>query len=445
MKLYPSQEIPLREALSVNPETGLLNYSTVVWGDIKKSAKSSIAAAVGLWRAWQKPWTSIKIIANDLKQADSRVAYYMRRAIELHPEMRHLARITRHSYLITLPNKSTIEAIPIDPSGEAGASGDDMVIYSEIWAWKHTAAIQLWTESTLSPLKYGTSQRWLETYAGYSGESPILEKLYLEGTKEGVLAIPEIPVYVRPASRLFLMWRQKPHLPWQTEAYYAQEASSLTPQEFNRVHRNIWSASLDAFVPAEWWDACEIEPVHYDADEPMVLAADAAVSDDCFAIVGVSGMGDGENYYVRYCHVWYPPKGGKLEYQGKLQEDGKPEIGSPEYEIRRIIEEYNTVELAYDAYQLEDMMGRIKQEMVTHVRAFSQGAPRAIADKGLYDNIRDRRIHHSGDPVLREHILNANRYATENAIRMVQRTELLKIDAAVALSMALERAKALGL
>src|SRR5215813_9632980 len=60
----------LREALAVEDD-GLYRYSAIVWSDIKKSIKSTIAAGVVLWRAFQidaaDGWGSLYIIANDLK------------------------------------------------------------------------------------------------------------------------------------------------------------------------------------------------------------------------------------------------------------------------------------------------------------------------------------------------------------------------------------------
>src|SRR5690349_3154152 len=144
-------------------------YSTVVWSCIKKSLKSCIAAALALYHAYAKDWSTIYVIANDLKQADSRVAYYIRRCIELNPKMKAECKINR--YLVELPNHSKIEAIPIDPSGEAGSNAD-FLIFSELWGWKHDSAQRMWTEMTLSPIKFGKSQRWIETYAGFDGESP---------------------------------------------------------------------------------------------------------------------------------------------------------------------------------------------------------------------------------------------------------------------------------
>lgn len=104
----PHQKFMLNTAL-IRINAGKFPYSIVIWSDIKKSAKSTITAAVGLWRAFQCPWGSIKVVANDLKQADSRVSYYMRRPIELHPVMRQMVNVTpsgiRLIFLITVGSK----------------------------------------------------------------------------------------------------------------------------------------------------------------------------------------------------------------------------------------------------------------------------------------------------------------------------------------------------
>src|SRR3990170_6460465 len=117
LDLQPYQEDTLREALS-RDRHGKFKYSIIVWSDIKKSIKSTIAASVNLARAWHTEWGEYYVIANDLKQADSRVAKYIRRAIELNPKLRRIAKTV--GYTTKLPSSSFIEAIPIDPTGEAG-------------------------------------------------------------------------------------------------------------------------------------------------------------------------------------------------------------------------------------------------------------------------------------------------------------------------------------
>lgn len=438
--LHPYQIACLREALR-RDEKGDFVYSVIVWSDCKKSIKSTISAAVALWMAFQTPWGSVKIVANDLKQADSRAAYYARRAIELNPRLKEIARVKPSGYLIELPNHSRLEAIPVDPKGEAGGN-DDAVIYSELWAADSKAAQRLWTETTLSPTKYGKSFRWVETYAGFSGESPILEQLYLSGVKEGERLnlgdfSPELEVYANKAARLFCLWNTTPRLSWQTPEYYAQESATLTPNEFLRVHRNQWVSSVDKFVPDEWWRACQGAVPKWETNQVAVVAMDAAISGDCFAMVVVTcdGPNDNRRPCVQYARAWKPPKGGKLDFRGTPDEPG------PEIELRRILERYYVAEIAYDPYQLEDLASRLSSDLLGQFYAFSQGQERAVADKRLYDMIRDRRLVHNGDPVLAEHIQNANRKTEgDKMLRIVKRSENMKIDAAVALSMAVDRA-----
>lgn len=243
--LYPSQIEPLREALSIDAR-GRFHYSTILWSAIKKSAKSSIAAAVGLWFAVRRPYSMIKVIANDQRQAESRVFYYMKRAIEIHPEWRSTVRSTGSR--IEFPNRSFIEAVALDPKGEAGGN-DDLIIYSEIWGWRTKAALQMWTETTLSPFKYGESMRWCETYAGYENDSPVLEGLYETGVTNGSPLNTEFEMYQNKDARQFTLWNTKPMLPWQTPEYYDQERSSLDQSEFDRVHRNQWQTYQGRIYP----------------------------------------------------------------------------------------------------------------------------------------------------------------------------------------------------
>lgn len=428
MPLYPSQVEPLWEALR-RDDDGLFVYSTVVWSAVKKSAKSSIAAAVGLWFAWRKPYSRIKVIANDLKQAESRVYYYMRRAIELHPQWRDVVKINR--YEMTFPNGSKIEAIPIDPTGEAGGN-DDLVIYSEIWGWKYAKAMQMWTESTLSPLLYGKSLRWCETYAGFEGESPVLEQLYEQGVKQGREIGDEM--HANDAARLFVLWRTKHLLPWQTNAYYAQEAATLTPNEYGRVHENKWGRTTSAFLPIEWWDSCRVtDMAALDRRQGCVLAADAAVSNDSFGLVMVTRRND--KVQVLYAKEWIPPEGGEIDFS------------EPEAEIIRLCAVYPVYEVAYDEYQVANMAQRLRRDHGIHCRKFSQGADREVADKKLHDLIRDREIEHRGEMNLRDHISNANKKeeGEGSKLRIVKRNDKAKIDLAVCLSMAADRAKHLSL
>lgn len=430
----------LREACS-RDEAGNFRYNLILWGDIKKSIKSCIAAAIALCRAVHTDWGSIKIIANDLKQADSRVAFYLRRAITMNPALTGIKQV---NYKTILPNHTTIEAIPIDPSGESGGN-DDLLIFSELWAAKHKAMEQMWTEMTLSPTKFGQSQRWIETYAGFSGESPILERLYERGIKGQRLDLSytdEAGAYhdlanleVYREGGLLMLWNTVPRCPWQTQAYYDEEESTLLPAEFRRVHKNEWAGSTSKFVEKVWWQACYEPLPPLDPREPAILSADAAKGGestapaDCFALVLVTRHPSRrDDVAVRYCGIWQAEKGQLLDYE------------PIEQEIRRLIETFSIVEFTYDPFQLHKFAMDLRREGLVNAQEFKQSADRLKADKLLRDLIIAKRIAHDGNPILAAHIDNANVVNHgEDGIRLVKRQPHLKIDAAVATSQGASR------
>lgn len=445
MLLQPYQRDVINEALSTD-ENGLYKYSLIVYSDIKKSAKSSIAAAVNLYRAEFTEWGEFYIIANDLKQADSRVAHYIRRAIQLNPRMQKRYKV--QGYRISTPSGSFLEAIPIDPSGEAGSNADQMT-WSELWGSNEGAKQNMWAEMTISPTKHGRSFRWVESYAGFAGESKLLYSLYEKGVKEGHLLWPgrkydvtggepqELELYVNEQARMLCLWNTVPRCPWQTQDYYAAEAKTLTPNQFDRIHRNQWVSNTDTFVPMEWWASCQRDPATWPKVEntyPRIISLDAAVSGDCFGLwMGCRhpDLALHDQILVEYAQKWTPPPQGKIDFQGTEEHPG------PELVLRRLIKDYNVIEVAYDPHQLHDMATRLSREHLAWFRAFSQGDDRLIADAQMRGLIRDRKFWHRGEPDLTEHINNADAMEDkeERKIRIVKRAESMKVDLAVCQSM----------
>jgi phage terminase large subunit-like protein len=200
------------------------------------------------------------------------------------------------------------------------------------------------------------------------------------------------------------------------------------------------------------WDACREPLPHFDRNAPLILAADAAVSGDTFGLVGIGrhpSRADG--VAVRMVREWNPLTAPdeyvKVDATGKRQLD----FDRIEDDIKNICLDFNVLLIAYDPYQLHQMMTRLRDKSETKAgRKFSgvnteevkQGGERLIADKQLLDLILNRRIAydlHSGEAAaLREHLDNADRKldADGKRLRIVKREEQLKIDLAVSLSMA---------
>ncbi len=444
--LYPIQLAGLKEALRITDE-GKYKYTTVVWAWPKKSAKSTVVAMVVDWLAVNRPRSQIRLTANDRKQADSRVGHYLRESIKLgarvgYPDdefgimqrFRQDTKISPSNYNVTYPNGSVIEMIPADPGGEAGGN-DDMIVFSELWGWKTKGHQQFWAEMTISPNRYGYAQRWIDTYAGHSGESVVLETLYNNVVKPENRIHPEYEFYATEDT--LAVWVTQHYFPWQTPEYYRQESESLEPDEFQRLHHNRWVNARSAFAPEAWWDACEskVLPPRRD-DEELVIAVDAGTDSDSFAIYAGTKFFErdkttGERIakiLTRYVKVWEPER-----YEGHF------DFSEPEAEIRRLCSEYNVVQICYDRWQLKHFIDRLDAEGLAWFEPFDQMAERDISDKLLYDLVRRKHFIHWGDETQKEHFTNADKKVDGKKMRIVKRADKMKIDLTVATSMAVKR------
>lgn len=436
MTLYDCQTRPLRLAMSLD-EKDNFRYSTILWSWPKKSAKSSVIASVVDYIAWNRPYSQIRLFSNDLKQSDSRVGFILRENLKLGTRKNYV-HIKPSGYSIDYENGSRVEMVPIDPSGEAGGN-DDLIVYSELWGWKSKAHQQMWSEATLSPNKFGRSQRWIDSYAGYTGSSPVLSMIYKTGVEEGEKVFDDLEVYTNDKARIMSTWVTHPMLPWQTsddgKEYYIEQSSTLLPNEYARMHNNQWVSDTESFIPSEWLDACVQQPLPaYEKNEPWVIALDAAVSGDCFGLIACTRRNG--IVIVRQVRKWTPPKGGQIMY---FAPPGTPpeQDESPAGELRRLISRHSVVKVVYDVFQLHSFCHQLKDELICYFEEFPQTGKRLLADKALRDDIRERHIIYDGNPDLRDHLLNANAKNEGEAdkLRLVKRNDNAKIDLAVCLSM----------
>lgn len=441
------------------------NFQTLVFSTIKKSGKTALAALIARWIC--ETWGShaeVYSLANDLEQARGRIYAAALASIELDPRYQRsvkgipgLWRIIERqaSYL---PTHSTLRAVSSDYKGEAG-SNPVATFWSELWGYSSEASLRLWEELTPVPTR-PRSIRYVETYAGYEGESGILNEL--EDKLKNVdisyrltradldrfgLEWPfddpdnELPFYVHPTSRTVAYWDsgvRARRMPWQTPEYYAAQRSDLRTNAYLRLHENIRSSPVDNFIPIEWWDRLATTVPPLDKHTPVVVGADASVSGDYTAIVAVTrDPANSDDVLLRDVMVWQPYQGRPLDYGNTI-----------EPALRDWCSRYNVVEIAYDQYQLHDLMTRLRNEGVAWCKTFNQQGDRLVADKALFDCIRDQRIHHNGCEPMRLAIKScgAKIPADDNTrLRLVKKADKSNIDPAVALSMAVHECKRLML
>src|SRR5207253_8977176 len=198
---------------------GVLLLRTLLWSEPKKSGKTLLAAALLLWWAFTNADTEVISAANDLDQSVGRVFKTAASLLKHNGDLG--ASATVRAKTIELTNGTVVSAIASDYKGAAG-SRHSLVVFDELWGFSLESAERLFEELTPPPTE---ANAWVlvVTYAGYSGESLLLERMYERGLA-GERVDADLEVY--RADDLAMFWSHTPRQPWQTEQYYAEQRRS---------------------------------------------------------------------------------------------------------------------------------------------------------------------------------------------------------------------------
>jgi len=425
--LMPHQKRFLRHVLTRDAD-GRFPYVTIIDSQVKKSGKTELAALVTLWVALTEPGLpECYVLANDLEQAQARSFAAIKQVIQRNPILRAECKVAQRR--IILPSGGFIEALPSDYAGGAGAN-PTMTTWDELWAYRSESSMRLFEEFTPVPTRKN-SIRWIATYAGFKGESTLLERLYERVVTRRNRIDDDLEWYHEPSSSTFAFWSHTPRMPWQTPEYYRQQKAELRPNAFLRLHRNKWVSPESAFISPDQWDALPTlpEPPRMPEGTALYIGIDAAHKRDCTAAVACA-IGDGGNPILVDYRIWRPSR-------------GKPIL--PESVIAPFLAElasrYRIAMIYYDPAHFESA-GRL---MPYRAREFTQTpANLAAASSALYDAIVFKRLTVFLCPDLREHVLNADAVEGPRGWKLLKRGEGQKVDGAIALAMALTAIQDVG-
>ena len=226
----------LRLAFQLN-EAGKLKYPELVFGAIKKSGKTTLAGIIVLVMIllFGGRFAEGYCVANDLEQAQSRVFMMIKRICEASPLLSPEAVITANK--ITFPALgATITALASDYAGAAGGN-PTITCFDELWAVTSERGRRLWDEMITSPARK-ISARLTVTYAGFEGESVLLEEIYKRG-----IVLPEVAPSLRAGDGMLFAWHHESIAPWQTESWLAEMRRSLRPNAYLRMIENRFVGS----------------------------------------------------------------------------------------------------------------------------------------------------------------------------------------------------------
>jgi hypothetical protein len=150
------------------------------------------------------------------------------------------------------------------------------------------------------------------TYAGFLGESDLLESIYQRGMA-GRRVDSALECY--EADELFMFWSHTPRQPWQDEAYYAGQRRILRPAQFSRLHDNQWVSSESRFIDPSLWDSNVTPGLRPDATGSLFIGIDASVKHDSTALVAVKYDEFTDNLILADHRIWVPRPGAPMDFE----------------------------------------------------------------------------------------------------------------------------------
>lgn len=203
--------------------------------------------------------------------------------------------------------------------------------------------------------------------------------------------------------------------------------------ESRRKFLNQVNAHEDSWVTPQWWDRLALtEPTFkLEKGDKITLGFDGSKSNDWTALVACR-VSDGCLFLIK---AWNPDKHG-----------GEVPREDVDATVRSVFSSYEVVAFRADVKEFEAYVDQWGQDFRKTVKVnATPGNPVAFDMRGqtkrfafdcerMLDAVLEREVFHDGNPVLRQHVLNARRYPTTFdaiSIRKASKDSSKKIDAAV--------------
>jgi phage terminase large subunit-like protein len=219
--------------------------------------------------------------------------------------------------------------------------------------------------------------------------------------------------------------RANPASWWTPEALQRRHDSpSMTAAQWLRFACGIWTLTEAQWVTPEEWDACAGQ-VSSDRDADWHVGVDVGRKRDSTAVVAAAMIDD------------------RLHVRAKvlLPTPGRPvAVADARAEITRMHSDLRVREVVYDPHQFQESAEILEEQGLVMVEMPQSDSRMAPAAQTLHELIRAGRLVHDGSPELRSQLLSAVPSETERGQRISKRKSRQRIDAAIALAMAADRA-----
>jgi phage terminase large subunit-like protein len=406
-------------------DDGRLLYREWLYSCPKKSGKTTFQAIIQITMTllFGGAFPESYVLANDQEQARSRVFEICCRIINASPLLKDEAAITANKIEFPAFN-ATISAIT---SNAGSAAGGNAVVagFDELWAYTSERSRRLWDEMTPPPTRK-IAVRVTVTYAGFTGESVLLEELYRRG-----MQLPLVGDSLHAGDGLLMAWHTKPIAPWQDQAWLT-DMRRQRASVFQRHVLNEFASSSSQFVDLNKWDACVrpgLAPVHADLFTEAFVGIDASYKHDSAAICVTTFDTNTQMVRLLAHKVFQPSPDNPLDFELTIE--------SYLLDLKR---RFQLRLVRYDPYQMVATAQRLAKAGVP-IEEFPQTVPNlTAASQNLFDLIESQALVLYPDPAMRLAVSRAVAIETSRGWRIGKDKQAFKIDVIVALAMAVHAA-----
>lgn len=411
----------------------------------RKNGKSALASGVALWSLLTGPkGGEVYSCAADKDQA--RIVFgEAKKMLENEPELAEMAKIYRDA--VEIPSTGSVYRVLSAEAFTKEGLSPTMVIFDELHAQPDR---ELFDVMQLAQGARGNlATMFCITTAGQksdnTGRDSIAYSLYQYGQRVSRGEIED--------DSFFMAWWEAPaeadHKnpdtwidanPGFGDLNSAEDFKSTvlrTPEaEFRTKRCNQWVSSNLTWLPTGSWDDLVAEKV-ISPDDELVIGFDGSFSGDTTVLVGCTIPEEDEQPHLFLIKAW--EKGPDDDNSWRV------DITEVENEIIDFCQKHPRVrEIACDPYRWQRTMAYLMEERGLPIVEFpSTSAARMVkATARFFDGVMEKKMTHSGDPLLARHLDNCVLKIDNIGPRIVKenRNSNRRIDAAVAAVIAYERA-----
>ena len=407
---------------------GLLRYRRVLVGLARKQGKSLLGSLVALYGLIEgEPGAEVYSAAGDRRQA--RIVFDEARwQVRQSPALSGICKVYRDAIEVPATN-SVYRVLSSDAKLQQGLN-PSTVVFDELHVQPND---DLWDALTLGSGARRDPQLVAITTAGHDLES-ICGRMYQYGKR---VASGEVD----DESFGFFWWEAPDGCELDDRAAWSAanpnlELGLLDVEDMEVARRQTSEIAFrryrlnqfvrvagDSWLPAGAWEQCRSDVQQVEGG-PVWVGVDMALKHDTIAVVTVQPQ---DGVLVARAKIWLP-------------DGGMMDVAQVEAHLRDLSRQFEVREIAYDPAFFQRSAEVLADDGLPMVE-FPQSTQRMVPACGhLYETIVNKRLAHAGDPVFTDQVLSAAQRATDQGWRLSKGKSKRKIDAVIALAMAVDRA-----